>query len=278
MTSRALHPVIDQFYKEGKMDFSTDQIYVVSGNLVSATTANTGLVNYEDMIHSNLLGQMAADKKLGSRFVDPAAWLSFYKTTVGSLFWSVSEQGNNNFVIPPGAQSLTVQEILAGSFFKRLNQAQINSATKSINLFNQLPEDDSAFILYNLKSYIKMPTTAKAGRPPKTASYSVNLQISIAHADSEVALCNVYFQTRQEINDDLFKQKFTVKELVGGINVFYLKAQILESNYAKIRQTVIDKLGEENINSNILLVAEDSEIPPPLSPTAARSFIRSLQI
>ena len=260
------------------MAFYTDQTYVVSGNLVSATTDDVNQVSYEDIIHSNLLGQMAADKNLGSRFVEPAAWLSFYKSTLGGLFWSVNEQGTSTLVIPPSAKIITVPEILAESFFKRLSQVQIDSATESIDLFNQLPEDSPALMLYNLKSHAKMPAAAKVIKPPVDTRYSVSLQISIVHTRSQVALCNIYFQTKQEVSDELFKQKFTIKDLIGDISVFYLKAQLIESNYAKIRQNVIDKLGKENINTNILLVAEDSETPASLSHTAARNFIRSLKI
>lgn len=259
------------------MAFSTEQTYVVSGNLISATTKDTNTLSYEDFIHSNLLAQMGADKKLGSRFVDPAGWLSFFKNTVGNLFWNLSEQGTSTLKISAGTASITVLQILEQSFFKRLNQAQIDSATASIDLFVQLPEDDPAFILYNVKSHAQISAAAKAIKPPQKATYSVNLQISIAHTGSEIALCNVFFQTSQAVSDELFTQKFAIKDLIGNINVFYLKAQLSETNYGQIRQQVIEKLGE-NINTNILLVADNSETPSPPSPTEARSFIRSLKI
>ncbi|MCX5463109.1 hypothetical protein [Alcaligenes parafaecalis] len=259
------------------MAFSTEQTYVVSGNLISAIATDTSAVSYEDLIHSNLLAQMGADKKLGSRFVDPTGWLSFYKNTVGNLFWSLSEQGTSTLKISAGTSIITVPQILAQSFFKQLSQEQIDSATASIDLFNQLLEDDPAFILYNLKSHAQLSAASKAIKPPQKATYSVNLQISIAHTGSEIALCNVFFQTSQAVSNDLFTQKFTVKDLIGNINVYYLKAQISESNYAKIRQQVIEKLGE-NIDTSILLVADDTETPAPPSHAEARSFIRSLKI
>lgn len=259
------------------MAFSTEQAYVVSGNLISATEEDTSAVSYEDFIHSNLLAQMGADKKLGSRFVDPIGWLSFYKNTVGNLFWSLSEQGTSTLKISAGTASITVPQILEQSFFKRLNQAQIDSATASVDLFNQLPEDDPAFILYNMKSHAQISAAAKAIKPPQKATYSVNLQISIAHTGSEISLCNVFFQTSQAVSDDLFTQKFAIKDLIDNINVFYLKAQISESNYAKIRQQVIEKLGE-NIDTSILLVADNTETPAIPSHAEARSFIRSLKI
>lgn len=259
------------------MAFSTEQTYVVSGNLISATAEDASTVSYDDFIYSNLLAQMGADKKLGSRFVDPVGWLSFYRNTVGNLFWNLSEQGTSPLNILAGTVSITVPQILKQSFFKRLSQAQIDRATASIDLFNQLPEEDPAFILYNLKSHAQTSPVSKTIKPPQKETYSVNLQISIVHTGSEITLCNVFFQTSQVVNDDLFTQKFTIKDLIGSINVFYLKAQISESNYAKIRRQVIEKLGE-NINTNILLVADKAAPPATPSHEEARSFIRGLKI
>lgn len=91
-------------------------------------------------------------------------------------------------------------------------------------------------------------------------------------------MCSVYFKTSTRIGDDVFNQKFPVKELLGNVSVSTFEAKLLESSYAGIRQSIIDKLGEDNIRENILLVPA---VSPSLSNSrhaGARQFVQELDI
>ena len=260
------------------MAYQTDQVLVVSGNLLSATATDASAVVYEDIIHSNLLSQMVADNDPGTRLTDPASWLNSYKNALGNLFWKFTEYETSTYASSPGEVDVTIPQILEKKFFKNLTADQKKRVAESMSLFNNIPDDDAAALLYNLKTQLKIEPKKHPGKPPQKNKFSVNLQVSVAHNDSLVSVCSIYFQTHQEISNKLFKQNFSIQEIIGNINVFYIKADILESNYAIIRQGVINKLGQDNINTNILAVSDETEPPEAPSHRAALSYVQNVKI
>lgn len=260
------------------MKLSADEVYVISGNLLSATPSLTDPAVLEDIANSNLLCQLAADKNQGTRFIDPAAWLDFYRNSLGKLFWRISNSGTVSYAIPQLVHKITVKEVLEKTFYKNLDRPQRIRVEDSIELLGEQSVDSPSATLYSLKTQVNFnETTSSRGLLPHSVS-SVNLQLSVVHSETCISVCSVYFKTSTRIGDDVFNQKFPVKELLGNVSVSTFEAKLMESSYAGIRQSIIDKLGEDNIRENILLVPAVSPSLPNSRHAGARQFVQELDI
>ena len=253
------------------MTLPAAETYVVSGNLISITPSVTNRTVVEDVTNSNLLCQLAADKKLSSRFVDPAAWLDFYRNSLGKVFWQITNSNTVSYPVPAVARSITLIKVLEGTFFKALDAEHVANIKKSIGLYTDLPETSAPSLLYNSRVHVEIDPDSKWETPPSIMS-AINLQVSVVHDESRLSVCSIYFKTTDSVTPDIFNQKFAVKALSGNVSVSSFKAELLESNYAGIRQQIIDKLGEAKIQENILL------IPASVSPPQIKADVRAGEV
>jgi hypothetical protein len=259
------------------MNVPVAETYVVSGNLISATSSVTDHTVVEDVVNSNLLCQLAADKKLTSRFIDPAEWLDFYRNSLGKVFWQITNSNTVSYPVPALVHSLTVMKVLEATFFKTLDRALINSIEESIGLWIDLPEASAPSLLFNAKTHVELDPVQKDHPIPQPVSV-VNLQISIIHGGSRLSVCSVYFKTSELVASDVFNQKFAVKALSGNVSVSSFKAELIESNYAGIRQQIIDKLGDKNIRENIMLIPANLVPSEVQTNTSSRQVVDSMDI
>lgn len=258
------------------MKLPADQVYVISGNLLSATPSLTDPAVLEDIANSNLLCQLAADKNQGTRFNDPSKWLEFYRTSLGKIFWRITNSATASYPIPALAHRITVKEVLENTFYKILDRPQRIRIEESIELLGDQPTDSPPAELYNVKTHINN-TLSTAPSLPRPESV-INLQLSVVHSETRISVCSVHFKTSTPVGDDVFNQTFLVKDLLGNVNVSTFEAKLLESSYATIRQSIIEKLGEDNIRENILLVPHDSATLPGSRHAGARQFVQALEI
>ncbi|MGN8251167.1 hypothetical protein [Pseudomonas sp. SMV7] len=260
------------------MALSVDQVYVVSGNLLSAMPKLVDPVVFEDFANSNLLCQLAADKNQGARFVDPPAWLDFYKNALGKVFWRIVSSGTVSFNIPPLVRSITIKEVLEKTFYKTLDHEVVLQFDNSIERFEEQPEESAAARLYRAKTQgtYKSDVSDSAVRPHPISA--INLQVSVVKDGGRISVCSVYFTTSADLENDVFNQKFLVSQLRGDVSVSSFDAKLLESSYASIRQSVIEKLGPENIRENIIQVStEVCSLEGPRH-AGAKRFIQELEI
>lgn len=260
------------------MKLLAEEVYVVSGNLLCALPSHTDPVVLEDIIHSNLLCQLVADKSLGTRFANPAAWLEAYRNSLGKVFWRISNSGTISYPLPPLTHSITVKEVLEQTFYKALDRSVRVRLEESIEQWGEQPADSPPALLFNVKTHVngKQPTSATSSLPKPLST--VNLQVSVVHDGAHISVCSVYFTTSTAVGDDVFNQVFPAKALIGNISVSAFEAKLLESNYALIRQSIIEKLGEDNIRENILLVPADVPDLPNPRHARAQQFIQELEV
>jgi hypothetical protein len=259
------------------MSLTVAEIYVVSGNLVSATSSVADQAVVEDILNSNLLCQMATDKSLTSRFLDPASWLASYRNSLGKMYWQITSSNNDSYSVPALERSVTIMKIFEDTFFKTLDQELRSSVQESAGLWTDLSKTSAPSLLFNAKTNIKLTPGQSLLSAPKAVSV-INLQVSVIYGGSRVASCCVYFKTSESVESDVFNQQFAVKNLSGNITVSSLKANFLGANYADIRQLIITKLGEQNILDNILLLPTNIIPPHAQTNTDTRQFIASLEI
>lgn len=259
------------------MSLPAPEVYVVSGNLVSATTSVTSPTVLDDILDSNLLCQLAADKKFGSRFIDPATWLDFYRTSLGKVFWKITNSHTVNYPVPPLIRSVTVLSILEQTFFKVLDRDLRHQLEADIELLMEQSITSPASLLFNARTHIQLVKGTRSSFDAPCESV-INLQLTAAHDGTAVSVCSVYFKTSEAVGDDVFNQKFKVRELLGNISVSSFEANVLEASYDGIRQQIKDKLGEANIRENILLVADSLVALEGAPHASARQFLEGLEI
>ncbi|QTC00588.1 hypothetical protein JYG33_03730 [Alcaligenes sp. SORT26] len=253
------------------MEISTNNDYVVSGNLFSTTQKNTDLNTYKDAIHSNLFIQLVADNEYENRFNNPEIWMKYYTESLGIIFWNFIAQSNGTIKFQKGKYDFSIQEILEEFLLKNLEEIQKKSIIESIENFDLLEKDNNASQLY--KKETTKETKIKKTKPQKIETI-INLQITNIDENNKIYVFNIIFKTGQKSSGKIFEQRFLTKDLIGEIKTNSYEAEIIESLYTNIRQAIIQKLGEENIQNNILLVSEEGESPTGPTLSAARTFIR----
>lgn len=259
------------------MSLLAPEVYVVSGNLISAAPSVASPTVLDDMLDTNLLCQLAADKKFGSRFIDPAAWLDFYRTSLGKVFWKISNSHTVSYPVPPLIRSVSVMGILEQTFFKGLDRDLRHQLEADIELLMEQPITSPGSLLFNAKTHVQLIKGVRSSFDEPCESV-ITLQISVAHDDTAVSVCSIYFKTAEPVGNDMFNQRFKVRELLGNISVSSFDANLLEASYEGIRQQIKDKLGAANIRENIWLIA-DSPIALQGTPHAgARQFLEALDL
>ncbi|MDF3832876.1 hypothetical protein P3W85_07940 [Cupriavidus basilensis] len=180
----------------------------------------------QDLLNSNLLAQLAADKQI-SRFTESAAWYKRYGDTLSNLTWQVTRMRFSRYV-PPGLQ-FNPREIVLAEMSKVESPQNVGLVRNTIDTLNSLPDDARAReVLQRFSS----------------TDHELNLQVSFGDGGSAVDIVCVIFATEEDIVDPLV-QEFDVAALKSEIRIALLSGVINERLYPAIRQSVIDKLGDK---------------------------------
>lgn len=197
---------------------------VDAGNLMAFADAVTTQVR-EDLLNSNLLAQLAADKKC-SRFTRPIDWYRYYGDTLSALAWQVSGMNFSRYV-PAGLQFNT-REIVLAEMAKVETPAHVRQVREAIDALDGLPEDARAREVFRAFS---------------AKEHALNLQVSFGATGAAGRIVCVVFSTEEDIVDPLV-QTFEVSALTTDIRIAVLSGELNEQIYPMLRQSVIDKLGD----------------------------------
>ncbi|MFS8975887.1 hypothetical protein PO002_15490 [Cupriavidus necator] len=196
---------------------------VDAGNLVSLAT-NAPEQARQDLLNSNLLAQLAADKRC-SRFGQSADWYKFYGDTLSNLAWQVTSMAFTRYM-PPGLQ-FNPREIILAEMSRMVSPENVPLVRNAIDATNSLPTDARPRMVLDQFS---------------CTDHELNLQVCFAKGASAIDIVCLVFATEALIENPL-TQEFEVSALKSDIRIARLSGAINERVYPMIRQSVIDKLG-----------------------------------
>lgn len=196
---------------------------VDAGNLVTFASSVPDQAR-QDLLNSNLLAQLAADKRF-SRFKESADWYKFYGDTLGNLAWQVTSMTFSRYV-PPGLQ-FNPREIVLAEMSKMESLQNVRLVRNTIDATYSLPTDAKPRVVLDRFS---------------CTDHELNLQVCFADGASGVGIVCLIFATEEFIENPL-TQEFDVSALRSDIRVAQFSGAINERLYPSIRRSVIDKLG-----------------------------------
>ncbi|XP_068739566.1 uncharacterized protein [Montipora capricornis] len=207
------------------------QGYVNDGSLVSFTSNLEGLQK-QDVLHSSLLAQLAANKK-HDRLEDSKNWYMFYTNVMATVGWDI--------------QSFQFDEYDSTSSTVKVSQVTLKLLSSILGGDEEMME-----VIKN--------TIDKLAKDSQGASLLQSSSSSQNHGNFQVVPCNVdksnqvnvaflgCFFRASEVAKDYFFFDYKKEDihLFKGTQVFTLDQQI----YGKVREAVIEKLGD-NANTKI---------------------------
>jgi hypothetical protein len=178
-----------------------------------------------DVLHSTLLAQLAADKKYG-RTTDPGAWLKAYGEALSSVSWGVQSQQTTK--VDVRGRALLVQDVVQPAVAMAVNAVALVAET--LTAFRLLPADADPVLRFNTEV---------------TGDAAGNLQVMSATGGDlgpTMHLVNVIFEAGARIDDPLV---IALSPGAGTTVSLEITTRVLdESDYARIRASVDDKLGD----------------------------------
>lgn len=207
--------------------------FVTHGNLFSFD-ARVMVEAVDDLLNSNLLAQLASEKKF-SRFTAVDDWYKTYVDTLGNLAWQ-----NTLFDFDyynPDSKTFTLEGLMREGFSKILSASQMLVLSNSMRAFRNLPAGTDTAMVYSRSTHDKN---------------TVNACVTFVENSLRISTIGATFSTTQAIKRE-FEDDYLVSKLSGDIRLVQNIAILNESVYADMREMVIKRLGSKR-DANIFLV------------------------
>ena len=199
--------------------------YVDDGSLISFVSGVSGQ-SRADVLNSTLLAQLAANKKY-DRWKDTKDWYEFYVNVLENVGWVLQSFEFSEYQAHGATLEVdkAVLEILAAI----ASQDQIAVATETMNALKALSSDDGKVVLFSTAS-------SSLG----SGSFQINA-VNETNGAVAMGLGAFYFNSTQSTTRFLwFTYDSSDMDLFKAAQSVTLNLQI----YDKVRQAVIDKLGQ----------------------------------
>lgn len=214
-----------------KLYADQNQGFVDSGSLVSFVSG-IGKQNREDVLNSTLLAQLAANKKF-NRQEQIEEWYQFYVDVLSKLGWVIQNFSFEKY--RASGQTMEISSAILEVIGAILSESELEALKVVIGSLKQSSNAPWWEVFSN----------------SSTSSEKGNMQIMPAKEDSSgqvvLALGSFHFTGKSETDQWLwFKYSSSDISLYKGTQAATLNSQL----YSKVRQAVIDKLGD-NIKKSI---------------------------
>jgi hypothetical protein len=225
------------------------QIYnlLTVGNAVVALSNVEKISAYDDVVHSCLLAQLVANKKIESVKVE-----SWYGTYVAVLddFWIRNLKFRQDF---------SLNGLNASSALEWASAAMANSGSEDHAL--------GRFLAYAAQLPCYVPAIQiwpgqrceEEMQEPCSPLKVVRLLAIVGQSPTSISSIYLEFKTRQELARNPWSQRFEVDEVEGQVCVRYARANLSETLYALSRQAIARKLGDR-LADNVALLVEKADL------------------
>lgn len=199
--------------------------YVDAGSIPSFVEDVSGL-HRADVLNSTLLAQLAANAQ-HDREKRPVEWYAFYRTVLEQVGWTVSRWGFERY--EAGGSSLEVEKVVLEILAAVATSNEVAVATAALDALRRLGEGDRPFKVWDVSTH-----TGKAA----------NFQVFAVRERNDVVSMSIgAFHFRAV---DVTAQFLWVSYASSTIELYKgaQAATLNEDAYARVRETVIRKLGD----------------------------------
>ena len=215
---------------------------VVLGHLVCSSTA-IGATVRQDILDSLLFSQLYADGKC-ARLDSPARWSEEHDNALRNLKWMLSDLRTQTVELGIN-ERFNIGHVLDQELCRRLPELDADEVRQMLRRMADIEPDAAPqrlFKTHSLKAWADESTdelpAVDSGRVPTPQATFVNLMLSYAGAGEVLSSCVIAFKTTAEIKNDLFNQSFVSSEIVGSIDIRFVKRQLDVLAFKQVRDKV----------------------------------------
>jgi hypothetical protein len=206
------------------MPNSSVDTYIVDGNITIFLGAHSDVFK-QDIVYSSLLGQLVSN----AHDIASDAWLSSYRKTLGTLYWSTKSSANQHLK----RQSASVLKLAKPTLANRLSVTELTQLSDALGLIKNLPKDSDA--LAALMNRIQQGN--------ELATYTVCPLLTVICANKTVMSLRLMFDTRHPVDVAILDEEISEKEALNGPQITQWITYLAEEKYVSVRHKIIEKLG-----------------------------------
>ena len=204
----------------------TEQGLVNAGSLVSFTNGISS-VHKSDVMYSTLLAQLAADKKYDRR-ENTTEWYKYYVNVLGKVGWIIQNVKFEEY--STNSQTLRASTAILDTIKDIVSRNELTLVEKTLSSL-QTRDNEAWWVVFDEKS--------------SSRSQNGNFQTSLCNVDSSgqvtLSLCSFYFHASK------VHERWLWFDYNSADISFFKNTQVSilnEEAYSKVRQQVIDKVGD----------------------------------
>ncbi|MFJ2281562.1 hypothetical protein ACIOUG_10500 [Pseudomonas sp. NPDC087803] len=217
------------------------------GHAVLALSKSGRSADYDDLVQSNLLAQLVANKKIEDAKVE--SWYDAYIAVLDD-FWVRSVKFREDFSV---AQAGTGSALGWATTVLANNAGNDPVLAGLVAYAARMPDGVSAV------QTLPEPTGEEPMQTPRPALQRVRLLTVAAQSPTSISSLYLEFKTRQTLAANPWSQRFASAEVEGPVCVRYARATLSQTLYALSRQAVTRKLGDR-LAQNVAPLAEAIDI------------------
>lgn len=219
------------------MNYVTPDTYIVDGNITLFCGFHSE--NFKkDILHSSLLGQLVANTH-----THPNTWFTYYRNTLGKLFWNLKSLGNSSIKNEPSSILSLAQTGLS----ETLRKKHLQQLADAFSIIKQLPGDSPA--IEAILSKIQRENISTAGidddRRDEKSTFTVSMLLTIVCENKTIISFQVSFETSHAVDITILDQALSEKNILGDPETTLWSTYLTEDKYASVRNQVIEKLGSK---------------------------------
>lgn len=215
---------------------------VVSGHLVCSSTAIDASTQ-QNILDSLLFSQLYADDKY-ARLDSPGQWSDEHDNAMRNLKWMLSDLRVNT--IRPGPEErFNIGRVLDQELCRRLPDSAADDVRQMLKRIAAIEPDAAPQILF--KTHVMNALTDEpgnglpavdSGQVPAPQATVVNLMLSYVAAGEMLFTCVIAFKTTAAVQNDLFDQSFTSSEIIGSVDIRFVKRHLDLAAFKQVRDKV----------------------------------------
>lgn len=204
----------------------------VDGNLVASFVDGVTGLQKNDVLNSCLLAQLAANTR-APRFLDPVGWSNHYGTILMNIAWVVPRFSFRK--LSARGQRFTIDQVILKLVTSFLTQDQIANLTAVMDAMKALESDDRRFVVFERNS-----------KRQSDGNFQFN-SVGVSAGGTLSMKFNAYaFHTNTNVTNILW---FSFSGNHTSLRVSQSTFVLNEEVYARLRDAVVDKLGNHAINN-----------------------------
>ncbi|MCF7537453.1 hypothetical protein [Pseudomonas petrae] len=197
----------------------------------------------QDILDSLLFSQIYADGKC-ARLDSPARWSEEHDNALRNLKWMLSDLRTHTIALGVN-ERINIGHVLDQELCRRLPELAADDVRQMLKRMASIEPDAAPQILFKTRAlqtctdeHTNEPPAIDSGRLPMPQTTVVNLMLSYAAAGEVLSSCIIAFKTTAEINNDLFEQSFTRSEVIGSIDIRFVKRHLDLVAFKQVRDKV----------------------------------------